>query len=113
MTQPDADALSPDDQERDNQILRLRESGRTYLAIAERLGLERATAARSGYLRALRRLPPDERSASRLSELERLDSLARSISSRDDIDDTAIVRRLQMVARLRLDLDLDLDLDKQ
>jgi hypothetical protein len=104
MTQSNVDAVVQEGLDRDDQILRLRESGGSYLAIAERLGLERATVARSGYLRALRRLPPDERGAPRLRELQRLDSLANYIASRDDIDEAAIARQLQMIVRLRLDL---------
>jgi len=104
MTQSDVDAEFSDDRELDDQILRLRESGRSYLAIAERLDLERATVARSGYLRALWRLPADEQNASCRRELQRLDSLATHIAARDDIDESAIARQLQMVDRLRLDL---------
>ena len=58
MTESDLDAAVQDDPERDDQVLRLRDSGLSYLAISERVGLERATVARSGYLRALWRLPP-------------------------------------------------------
>jgi hypothetical protein len=104
MTKSGADAILSDDMALDDQILRLRESGRSYLAIAERLGLERATVARSRYLRALARLSPEEQSASRLGELQRLDSLANHIAARDDLDGPEIARRLRLVDLLRFDL---------
>ncbi len=104
MTQSDVDAAFQDDLERDAQILRLRENGLSYLAIAERLGLERATVARSGHLRALWRLPSGEQRSSCLRELQRLDMLANYIAARDDIDEAEIARQLQMVDHLRLDL---------
>ena len=104
MTRSDVDAAFQDDQELDDQILHLRENGLSYLAIAERLGLKRATVARSRYLRALWRLPSDEKGASCLREVQRLDTLANYIAARDDIDEAEIARQLQMVDRLRLDL---------
>ncbi len=104
MTRSNVDAAFQDDLELDDQILRLRENGLSYLAIAERLGLARATVARSGYLRALWRLPSGEQSGSCLRELQRLDTLANYIAARDDIDKAEIARQLQMVDRLRLDL---------
>ena len=104
MTQSDRDAVLPDDRERDDEILHLRESGHGYLAIADQLGLTRATMARSGYLRALGRLPPDQQSASCLRELERLDSLANHIAAREDLDEPEIAHRLLMVDRMRRDL---------
>jgi len=104
MTLSDGDAVFPDDRELDDQILRLRERGDSFLAIAEQLGLDRATMARSRYLRALARLSPEEQSASRLRELERLDSLANHIAAREDLDGPEITRRLRLVDLLRLDL---------
>jgi hypothetical protein len=104
MTQSDGDAVFPDGRELDDQILRLRESGDSFLAIAEQLGLDRATVARSGYLRALARLSPEEQRASRLSELQRLDALANHIAACDDLDGPEITRRLRLVDLLRLDL---------
>jgi hypothetical protein len=103
MTQSDVDAVYQD-QGLDDQIFRLRENGLSYLAIAKRLGLERATVARCGYLRSLARLSPEEQSASRLRELQRLDSLANHIAARDDLDGSEITRRLRLVDRLRFDL---------
>jgi hypothetical protein len=104
MTKPEEDLDIPADIERDDQVLHLREGGRSYLAIAEQLGLERATTARARYLRALRRRPPAEQSALCIRELHRLDSLADHIATRKDRDQPEISRQLRMVDRLRLDL---------
>jgi len=104
MTPSDIDAAFQDDLERDDHILRLRESGSSFLAIAQQLGLDSATVARSGYLRALARLSPEVKRASRLRELERLDSLADHIAARDDLDEPEMTRRLRLVDLLRLDV---------
>jgi len=89
---------------RDEQILELRDAGRSYPAIARELGLERSTDARAGYLRALRRQPPEARQLLRRRELRRLDSLASAIAGRADISEADVARRLRAVDLLRKDL---------
>ena len=47
----------------DDEVLKLRDSGISYSAVADRLGLERAVDAQAGFVRALRRQPDEERAS--------------------------------------------------
>src|SRR5262245_4561239 len=58
---PERGARPPSQRSIDADALRLRESGRSFAAIAQALGLKRATDARAAFLRALRTQPDDER----------------------------------------------------
>jgi hypothetical protein len=89
---------------RDELVLRLRDEGRTYLAIANEVGLVRAAAARESYLRAVRRRSPQEQRSLCGRELQRLDALAAHVAERKDLDEQEVHLWLEMVDGLRHDL---------
>jgi len=60
----------------DDTALELRRSGRSYAAIAKKLGLTRASEANDAFNRALRTRPTDEQVVLREEESLRLDKLA-------------------------------------
>jgi hypothetical protein len=103
MTKPEIE-IAPDFENRDDQVITLRECGCTYLAIAKQLGLEPATMARKCYLRALKRRSPEEQHILQQRELQRFDALAAHIASRADLGEEAIDQRLATVDRLRYEL---------
>jgi hypothetical protein len=96
-----AGATSADGDERDEQVLVLREEGRTFAGIARELGLEGTLDANAAFMRALRRRPPTEQENLRSHELARLDALAERVRQRDDLDETEVARRTRSLDRLR------------
>lgn len=103
VTKPETE-IPPDLANRDDQALALREGGCTYLTIAKELGMETATLARKGYLRALKRRSPEEQEILRRLELRRFDALAAHIASRQDLDEPEISRRSTAVDLLKQEL---------
>ena len=89
----------------DADALALREEGRSFAAIAQALGLKRATDARQAFLRGLRSRPEQERKLIAARELERLDLLETRVRTRDAEDPEKLERRLVALAALREGLD--------
>jgi DNA-binding transcriptional MerR regulator len=85
----------------DAQALTLRESGMSFSAIARALGLDRATEAHKGYIRALGRREGDERNQLIKNEEARLDQLEQRIRERDAGDESKLERRLRGLKKLR------------
>jgi len=85
----------------DTEVLRLREEGRSYAAVARLVHLERAHEAHAAFVRALRRRPHDEQAGLIDRERSRLDQLEVKIRDRDRDDPTRLARRLAAVERLR------------
>lgn len=88
-------------QNSDDQALTLRDSGRSFAAVASALGLKRATDARAAFLRALARQSDDERRRLCERERERLDKLEARIRDRDSEEPEKMERRLGGLARMR------------
>ena len=91
----------PPSRDTDAQALTLRESGKTYSAIARTLGLDRATEAHRSYIRALGTREGDARVQLIKNEDARLDQLEQRIRQRDAADVVKLERRLQGVEKLR------------
>lgn len=89
----------------EQQALRLRESGRSYPAIARELGLSRSGEARSAFVRAVRQRPKDERTELFQRESHRLDTLEQRVRGRDSTDRETMERRLTALAKLRKGLE--------
>lgn len=85
----------------DAQALALRESGKSYSAIARTLGLERATEAHTSFVRALGTREEGERRQLIKNEETRLDELEQRIRQRDAADVPKLERRLLAVQTLR------------
>lgn len=85
----------------DAQALTLRESGKSYSAIARTLGLDRATEAHRSYVRALGSREGDELQRLVKNEDVRLDQLEERIRERDAADVPKLERRLLGVQKLR------------
>lgn len=82
-------------------MLKLRDSGNSYSAVASKLGLARAVQAHESFIRALRRRPDDERAQLTLREEARLDTLEARVRSRDAAEPVKMERRLKALERLR------------
>ncbi len=79
----------------------LRETGRSYAAVAQSLGIKRASEAQAAFVRALRSFPEPERAALTQRESERLDLLERRIRDRDAEEPEKMDRRLVALEKLR------------
>jgi hypothetical protein len=79
----------------------MRESGKTFAAVARNLGLKRAVDAQAAFLRALRRREGEERNALVQREDARLVQLEARIRTRDAADPEKMERRLLALAKLR------------
>jgi hypothetical protein len=82
-------------------VLSLRDSGRTYSAVASSLGLKRARDAQAAFVRALHKREGDERVRLTQREMDRLDALETRIRSRDAEDPEKMERRLTALGKLR------------
>ena len=91
----------PPSRDTDAQALTLRESGKSYSAIARTLGLDRATEAHRSYIRALGTRDGDTLRQLVKNEDARLDELEQRIRQRDAADVAKVERRLLGVQRLR------------
>lgn len=87
--------------ELDDQVLRLREEGRSFANIARQLGLEGALQANAAFNRALRRQPEAEQESVRNHEMVRLDDLAERLRQRPDLDEVQLARRMRNLEQLR------------
>lgn len=85
----------------DEQVLRLRETGASYSAVARSLGLRRALDAHRAFVRAVNKREGDERHQLVTREMARLDQLEIRIRQRDAGDDEKVERRLLALQRLR------------
>jgi hypothetical protein len=79
----------------------LRESGKSFSAIARTLGLDRATEAHRSFVRALGTHEGEEHRQLVEHEEARLDVLEKRIRERDAADGVKLERRLQGVTKLR------------
>jgi hypothetical protein len=85
----------------DAQALALRESGKSFSAIARTLGLERATDAHTSFVRALETSEDSERHQLIKNEEARLDDLEHRIRQRDAADLPKLERRLLALQKFR------------
>jgi hypothetical protein len=88
----------------DADVVALRETGRSYGAVAASLGLKRAMDAHAVFVRAVRALPESERAEMVHREAGRLDGLEARIRSRDGAEPAKMARRLEAVDALRQSL---------
>jgi hypothetical protein len=86
--------------------LALRESGKSFSAIARSLGLDRATEAHKSFVRAIGAHEGDERRQIIEREETRLDELEQRIRTRDASDEEKLERRLLGVKKLRAAMQL-------
>ena len=91
----------PEEVDRDEQSLALRDEGRSFAGIAKMLGLENAHAANAAFNRALRCRPRSEQEWLRSREMTRLDAVASRVRERDDLSVEEVVRRLRGVKHQR------------
>jgi hypothetical protein len=85
----------------DEEVVALRERGKSYSAIASTLGMKRATNANEAFVRAMRSLPEKDRSALQQREAGRLDQLEARIRSRDALEPEKMERHLVALEALR------------
>ena len=91
----------PDEVDRDEQTLALRDEGRSFAGIAQILGLDDAHAANAAFNRALRCQPKAQQEWLRSREMMRLDAVASRVRERDDLSVEEVVRRLRGVKHQR------------
>jgi hypothetical protein len=85
----------------DEEALVLRESGKTFAAIARTVGFKRAHEAHGAFLRALRKREGEDRTNLVQREAGRLDELETRIRTRDATDQPRMERRLAALAKMR------------
>jgi hypothetical protein len=90
----------------DAEALALRETGKSFSAIARSLGLDRATEAHRSFVRAIGTHEGDERRQMIAREETRLDELEQRIRTRDAADAETLERRLLGVKKLRAAIQL-------
>jgi len=91
----------PDDVQRDEQALLLREQGRSFARIARLLDLAGAIDANAAFNRALRRQTPAQQAALRSREMARLDALGARLRRRHDVSEDELARQLHGLRCLR------------
>lgn len=87
--------------EMDDRVVALRESGRSYAAIARQLGIARAVDAQAAFVRALRHQPDAARADLVRRESVRLDDLEKRIREDGGQDPARAERRLVALQKLR------------
>ena len=97
-----SDIRVEDEFARDDKALRLRASGKSFVAVAKALGYGRAHQANDAFNRALRRKPLGERESLRREELARLDTMAEGVRESQQLGPDDVIRRLRTVERLRV-----------
>lgn len=85
----------------DEEVVGLREQGQSYSAVARTLGIRRAVDAQAAFVRAMRKLPEEQRKALYKRESERLDQLEARIRSRDAEVPAKMERHLAALGALR------------
>jgi hypothetical protein len=85
----------------DQQVLALRDAGRSYPAIARLLKLPGATSAHDSFVRALTRKPVPEQRALRQRELNRLEDLSKRVRQRSDHRTRPVQERLRLIDALQ------------
>jgi len=91
----------PDDVDRDERTLVLRDEGRSFAGIAKMLGLDNAHAANAAFNRALRCQSKSQQEWLRSREMTRLDAVASRVREREDLSMEEIIRRLRGVKQQR------------
>ncbi len=91
----------PDDVDRDEQALLLRDHGRSFVGIARVLDLGGAHEANAAFNRALRRHTPREQAALRSREMARLDTLSDRVRNRESVTEEELARLLPRIQHLR------------
>jgi len=91
----------PDDVDRDERTLVLRDEGRSFAGIAKVLGLDNAHAANAAFNRALRCQSKSQQEWLRSREMTRLDAVASRVREREDLSMEEIIRRLRGVKQQR------------
>jgi hypothetical protein len=91
----------PGDPQKDDQVLQLRDEGRSFAGIARELDFAGALEANAAFNRALRRRAPAEQAAVRSREMARLDALGERLRNREDVSEEELARQLRGVKRLR------------
>ncbi len=91
----------PDDVDRDEQALLLREQGRSFAGIARVLELADGTEANATFNRALRRHTPGYQATLRSREMARLDSLTERLRNREGMSEEVLAGLLVEIERLR------------
>jgi hypothetical protein len=97
-------APEPADESLDEQVVTLRETGKSYTSVAKALGIKRSGDAHAAFLRALRGRPAKERAAMTKRESERLDRLERRVRSRDVGQPDELQRHLAALEKFRQSL---------
>lgn len=85
----------------DEEVVTLREQGLSYSAVARTLGIRRAVDAQAAFIRAMRKLPEEQRKALYKRESDRLDQLEARIRSRDAAEPAKLERHLVALGALR------------
>ena len=88
----------------DEQVVSLRETGKSYTSVARALGIKCSGDAHAAFLRALRGRPAKERAAMTQRENERLDRLERRVRSRDVDQPDELRRHLAALEKFRQSL---------
>ncbi|MGO8824161.1 MAG: hypothetical protein ACLQU9_02865 [Acidimicrobiales bacterium] len=88
----------------DEQVVTLRETGKSYTAVARALGIKHSGDAHAAFLRALQTRPAKERAAMTQREGERLDRLERRVRSRDVGQPDELRRHLAALEKFRQSL---------
>ena len=88
----------------DEEVVTLRETGKSYAAVAQALGIKRAAEAHAAFIRVLRARPDEERAALADRESQRLDRLEQRIRTRDAEEPDKLERRLGALEKLRQSL---------
>jgi len=91
----------PDEVNRDEEALALRDEGRSFAGIAQILGLDNAHAANAAFNRALRCQSKSQQEWLRSREMTRLDAVASRVREREDLSMEEIIRRLRGVKQQR------------
>ena len=97
-----SDIRGEDNLARDDKALRLRASGKSFVAVAKALGYTRAHQANDAFNRALRRKPLGERESLRREELARLDTMAEGVRASEPLGPNDVARWLRTVERLAM-----------
>jgi hypothetical protein len=97
-------APEPADDALDEQVVTLRETGKSYTSVARSLGIRCSGDAHAAFLRVLRARPAKERAAMTQRETERLDRLERRVRSRDAGQPGELRRHLAALEKFRQSL---------